>query len=116
MFFSILASYGLALCALGAQAAPAPAPAPDAKSILDAVGNNPKVLASGEVITTYTLPEPNKDDSYDLDGITFYRYPEGTDVDPAFWEEHSVSFPNATKYVRCQIDKAAQAKKLIFLL
>jgi hypothetical protein len=69
-------------------------------SILDLIGKNPKILKSGIVNTTYKylLPEPNRNDSFKVGNNTFYKYPAGgIKVDPGFWEERNITFPNTTK-------------------
>jgi hypothetical protein len=89
----------LALYGLGTQAVPTQAAKTVEVSILDLVRNG-EVKESGSVNVTYkhSLPEPNRDDQYEVDGITFYRLPEGgVDVHPDFWEERSISLHNATK-------------------
>ena len=92
----------LALYGLGIQAA-ASHEAPSVEhyevSILDLVRNG-TVTDSGTVNATYkySLPEPNRNDLFEVDGITFYKFPEGgVSVHPGFWEERNISFHNATK-------------------
>lgn len=85
----------LALCGLGIQAAAASQEGPENQevSILDLVHNG-TITKSGtvNVIYTHSLPEPNWSDSFEVDGVTFYRFPDGTHVDPGFWEERNISF------------------------
>ncbi|KAF4169670.1 hypothetical protein CNMCM6936_006829 [Aspergillus lentulus] len=90
----------LALYGLGTQAAPAQEEQAvehhDGKvSILD-LARNGKVTDSGTVNVTYKheLPEPNRYDTFEVDGITFYSFPGGADVHPEFWEERNISFPD----------------------
>jgi hypothetical protein len=84
----------LALYALGIQAAPTGEHYE--VSILDLVRNG-TIKESGTATYQHSLPEPNKDDSYGVDGITFYRYPGGIDVHPDYWEERGITFHNGTK-------------------
>lgn len=85
----------LALCGLGVQAAAASEEGHENQevSILDLVRDG-TITKSGTVNVTYThsLPEPNRNDSFEVDGVTFYRFPEGIHVDPGFWEERNISF------------------------
>ncbi|KAJ5166216.1 uncharacterized protein N7482_004997 [Penicillium canariense] len=91
----------LALYGLGIQAAPsqqAPAVEHHEVSILDLVRNG-TVTDSGTVDEAYkhSLPEPNLDDHFEVDGITFYNFPEGGVAVPSdFWDERDISFHNAT--------------------
>jgi hypothetical protein len=93
----------LALYGLGTQAAPAQEEQAvehhyEKVSILD-LARNGKVTDSGTVNVTYKheLPEPNRDDTFEVDGITFYRFPGGVDVHPEFWEERNISVPDTAK-------------------
>jgi hypothetical protein len=45
----------------------------------------------------HELPEPNRDDTFEVDGITFHSFPGGADVHPEFWEERNISFPDTAK-------------------
>src|SRR4051794_16646114 len=68
-------------------------------SILD-LARNGTVKESGNVNVTYeySLPAPDRKDSFENNGITFYKYPAGgVNVNPGFWEERGISLPNATK-------------------
>lgn len=99
-----LLALGLALTAhvLGMQAAPsqeAPSIEHYGVSILDLVRNG-TVTESGTANVTYkhSLPEPNKEDSYEVNGVPFSRYPTGgIEVDPGFWEERGIILQNATR-------------------
>ncbi|OOQ86168.1 hypothetical protein PEBR_22639 [Penicillium brasilianum] len=90
----------LALYGLGIQAAPsqeAPAVEHHEVYILDLVRNG-TVTDSGTVNATYkhSLPQPNRDDHFEVDGITFYKFPEGGVAVPSgFWDERDISIHNA---------------------
>lgn len=88
----------LALCALGIQAVPfqkAPSVEHYKVSILDLVRNGTvKESGTANVTYKYSLPEPNRDDSFEVDGVTFYQYTGGIDVDPGFWEERGITLQN----------------------
>lgn len=92
----------LALYGLGIQAAPSqdtPSVEHQDVSILDLVRNG-TVTDSGTVNATYkySLPEPNRDDHFEVDGVTFYKFPEGGVAVPSgFWEERDIAFHNTTK-------------------
>jgi hypothetical protein len=93
----------LALYGLGTQAAPAQEEQAvehhhEKVSILD-LAHNGKVTDSGTVNVTYKheLPEPNRDDTFEVDGITFHSFPGGADVHPEFWEERNISYPDTAK-------------------
>lgn len=92
----------LALYGLGIQAAPsqeAPAVEHHEVCILDLVRNG-TVTDSGTVNATYkhSLPQPNRDDHFEVDGITFYKFPEGGVAVPSgFWDERDISINNAAK-------------------
>ena len=87
IFFPVLCLI-IALYVLEMQAALSTPSAEHHKvSILDLIGKNPKILKSGSIKTTYkySLPEPNRNDSFKLGNITFYKYPAGgIKVDPGF--------------------------------
>ena len=92
----------LAVCTLGIQAVPfeeAPSAEYQKVSILDLVRNGTvKESGSTNVTYKYSLPEPCRDDSFEVDGVTFYKYPAGgVDVDPGFWEERGIILQNTAK-------------------
>ncbi|CAI7665566.1 unnamed protein product [Penicillium glandicola] len=86
----------LALCGLGVRAAAAAQEGPENQelSILD-LARDGTVTKSGTFNVTYkhSLPEPNRSDSFEVDGVTFYRFPEDAYVDPGYWEERNISVP-----------------------
>ncbi|KAF7173444.1 hypothetical protein CNMCM5623_005652 [Aspergillus felis] len=91
----------LALYGLGIQAAPSqevPAVKDHEVSILDLVRNGTVTdSGAGSATYKYSLPEPNRDDHFEVDGITFYKFPEGgVAVPPGFWDERDIAFHNAT--------------------
>ncbi|GIK04403.1 hypothetical protein Aspvir_008486 [Aspergillus viridinutans] len=93
----ILALYGLGIQA--AQSQEAPGVEHHEVSILDLVRNG-TITDSGTVSAAYkySLPEPNREDRFEVDGITFYKFPEGgVHVPSGFWDERDISFHNATE-------------------
>ncbi|OKO92320.1 hypothetical protein PENSUB_12882 [Penicillium subrubescens] len=85
----------LAAYALGIQAAPTGEH--EKVSILDLVRNGTVVEESGTVTYQNSLPEPNKDDPYEVDGIKLYRHPGGIDVHPVYGEKRNITFHNGAK-------------------
>lgn len=93
----ILALYGLGI--QGALSQNTPAVEHEDISILDLVRSG-TVTDSGTVNATYkySLPEPNRDDYFEVDGVKFYKFPEGgVEVPSGFWEERDIAFHNGTK-------------------
>ena len=98
MIFLPVLSLIVTLCVLEIQAAPSAEY--HEFSTLELIGNRPKIQKSSIVNVTYkySLPEPNRGDSFKVGNVTFYKYPAGgIKVDPGFWEEHNIAFQNTTK-------------------
>jgi hypothetical protein len=89
----------LALYVLEMQAAPSAKQ--HGVSTSDLARNSPEIQGrSGTVNITYKyfLPEPNRDDFFEVDGVAFYKYSAGgIKVDPGFWEERDITFGDPTK-------------------